>query len=243
MSIEIILLMALILFLGYLLKGIIGFGEGSFSISLLALFLDIKFIIVVTLIVVLFADVYLLFKFRKDIHPESIKILVIASFLGVFLGTYFLNDIDENVLKLIIGIMTFIVGIRFLLKKKGNKVNPNSMLGSVAGFVGGFIDAITGTGGAPIIYYMEQINVNKAVFRATLILSFTVYHIARLIGYSFAGILNFEILKIGIYLIPAMLLGVLVGIKLHGKINELIFRRIVAIILLAVGSFLVISFI
>ena len=50
--------------------------------------------------------------------------------------------------------------------------------------------------------------------------------------------INVETLKIDIFLIPALLLGFLFGIKLVGKINEMFFRKLIMTLTL-IGSFLI----
>ena len=108
----------------------------------------------------------------------------------------------------------------------------------IAGFIGGFLDALMGTGGPPIVMYLSHINVKKAVFRATCTMSFFIFHISRLITYTYSGIINLEIIKMGLILVPAMILGSAVGIFIHSKIDDKLFKKIVSFILLIIGALL-----
>lgn len=242
MSIELILLMSLVVLFAFLIKGITGFGEGLIMVTILSLFLDLKYILPVTLIIVLTADLYLLFNFWKEIDKKSIFTIFITAIIGVILGTFFLKNLDEIILKKLLGIFVSLFSIKLLFfdKSKNTIQKKNTIFGVIAGFFGGFIDAIIGTGGPPIVMYLKYIKLKKGVFRATCVMTFFIFHIMRLITYIYSGIITPEVVKTSFMLVPAMLVGSIIGMKIHVKINENLFNKIIAGILLIISITLII---
>lgn len=239
--IEITLIMSLIVLIAYLVKGMTGFGEGLLIIPPLLLLFDIKYLLPITAVIMFLADLYLIYHFRKDFHKGSIFILLISAVVGVIIGTYLLNILDSNIIKILLAIFIILFSLRLLFfenTKKGKLFKKS--LGVISGFLGGLIDAIFGTGGPPVIMYLSYIGMNKSAFRATCTITFLFYHTTRLIAYSYSGIMTLESIKIGLMLIPAMMVGSVIGMKLHFKIDEKIFKKIVGLILLIVGIVLLI---
>jgi len=241
-TIETIILMSLIVVFAYSIKGITGFGEGLFSIPLLLLFLDLKFILPVYVVIQLVADVFLIYSFRKDIDMQIIKVILVASIIGVIVGVLFLKIADSVFLKSVFGVLVVIYSLKILIfnkKRKKKEVKKNRIFGNAAGFIGGFIDAVFNTGGPPVIMYLNYVKLKKVAFRATCVTSFFVFHVTRLIMYSVNGLMEFEKIVIGLYLLPAMVIGSFIGMKVHLKINEKMFERVIGVVLLCVGVLLI----
>ena len=89
-----------------------------------------------------------------------------------------------------------------------------------------------------IIYLNRKIK-EKRVFRATLIFYFLVANTWQFITLCYAHLINKEVLKFILFLMPAFIIGNLIGSFLHVKINQVLFNRIVALVLLITGMFLV----
>lgn len=62
----------------------------------------------------------------------------------------------------------------------------------------------------------------------------------RLILYSANRLITTEVIKFALCVTPFLLIGLFLGSKLHAKINENVFRRVIASILIATGALLVI---
>ncbi|MEK7147093.1 MAG: TSUP family transporter, partial [Patescibacteria group bacterium] len=109
------------------------------------------------------------------------------------------------------------------------------------GLISGIIDSLIGIGGIPIILYFNRQEINKTIFRATCVASFVILAFSRTVAYTYTGFINAEVIKITAFLIPGVIIGSLIGIKLHNAINEELFSKIVLLILLIVGLLLLIK--
>ena len=53
--------------------------------------------------------------------------------------------------------------------------------------------------------------------------------------YIYKGVISFKMFKLSLFLLPALLIGIYLGSKVHHKIDEVLFKKIVAVILFVVG--------
>ncbi|PIY59925.1 hypothetical protein COY95_04485 [Candidatus Woesearchaeota archaeon CG_4_10_14_0_8_um_filter_47_5] len=63
---------------------------------------------------------------------------------------------------------------------------------------------------------------------------FLIFDVGRVVTYSFAGMMSWEVLMIGLLLIPGMVIGSLAGMRLHHMLDEKRFKHLVAVVLLVI---------
>lgn len=235
-GLEILLLMCLVVLFAYLVKGISGFAEGMIMMSLCLLFLDIKFVLPAVLVVMLSGDIYNSVRLKKDIEWKTIRLALLPAVAGVILGTILLSALDSALIKTVFGIFVSLFALTLLLSKNKETSNRISKWwAAAAGFAGGLIEALLGTGGPPVVIYLKSSGMKKAAFRATCTAFFLAFNLARLPAYLFAGILTIDTALAGIALIPAMVLGTALGMKAHNLFDEKLFAKCVAVLLLLIG--------
>ncbi|MBU0757322.1 MAG: sulfite exporter TauE/SafE family protein [Nanoarchaeota archaeon] len=240
LSIETILLMSAILIIAFIVKGTTGFGAGLVAMSTFLLFFDIKFVQPIFLVVQLASDIFLLYWFGRYANKKTVFLLAISSLIGVYIGTYFLRSFDSSIIRKMFAAFVILFSLKMLFFDEIRVKKPKyiGIFGSVAGFFGGMIDSLFSTGGPPIVMYLSYIKTKKQEFRATCVAMFFVFHIGRLITYSISGLFTYEVMKIGLLLCPAMIIGSLVGMRFHKKVDERLFKRIVAVILILISVML-----
>ncbi|MCX6802471.1 MAG: sulfite exporter TauE/SafE family protein [Candidatus Diapherotrites archaeon] len=235
-GLEILFLMCLVVLFAYLVKGISGFAEGMIMMSLCLLFLDIKFVLPAMLAVMLAGDIYNSFRLKKDVEWKTIRLAILPAIAGVILGTILLSVLGSALIKIAFGIFVSLFALNLLLSsKKETPGKINRLWGAAAGFSGGLIEALLGTGGPPVVIYLNHTGLKKAAFRATCAAFFLVFNLARLPAYLFAGILTIDTVLVGIALVPAMVLGTALGMKAHNFFDEKVFAKCVAVLLLLIG--------
>ncbi len=241
-TLEIILLAGFIVALGHFIKGLSGFASALFAIPLLALFLDIKFVVPVFLLFDFVSGIILTVQTRKFIDRKEAMLLLLGLVIGTGIGTYFLVSFGDVALKRVFGGLVILFALRMLIwNNEGVRKQINRIWAPVSGFLGGCIGGMFGLNGPPMILYLTQQLKDKRVFRATLYAVFFVDACYRLILYSFSRLITVEIIKFALYLTPFLLIGLFLGSKLHNKINERIFRIVIAVILSCAGVLLLIG--
>lgn len=238
---EIVILAGSIVLLGHLIKGLSGFASALFSIPLLALFLDIKFVVPVFLLFDLISGIVLTVQNRRFIDKRSTLLVLAGLFIGTAAGTHFLLSFGSGALKRIFGVLVIMFALKMLIwDNRETKRRLGEIWAPVAGVVGGLTGAMFGLNGPPMVLYLTRQLEDKQVFRATLYGLFLVDACYRLVLYSWGGLINWEVVQFAMYLTPFLLAGLVVGSKLHARISQDIFKRIVALILLVTGTFLII---
>jgi uncharacterized membrane protein YfcA len=240
-TLEITLLAGLIVMLGHFIKGLSGFASALFAIPLLAIFLDIRFVVPVFLFFDFISGLVLTIQTRKSIDKVSALLLLSGLVVGTAIGTYFLVSFGNEILKRIFGVLVILFALRILvLENEETKKHINRIWGPVCGLLGGCTGGMFGLNGPPMVLYLAHQLKDKRVFRATLYGVFFVDSCYRLILYSFNRLITLEIIKFAIYLMPFLLIGLFLGSKLHTKIKESLFRKVVTVILIGAGLLLLI---
>lgn len=239
-TVEIILLAGFIVLIGHFIKGLSGFASALFAIPLLALFLDIKFVVPVFLLFDFISGIILTIQNRRFIDKRSGLLILSGLIIGTAVGTYLLVSFGNEALKRVFGVVVILFALKILiLDKEDIKRQISKIWAPVSGLAGGCTGAMFGLNGPPMVMYLTHRLRDKQVFRATLYGLFFVDACYRLILYSFSKLITIEVIKFALYLTPFLLIGLLLGSKLHAKINENIFKKIIALILIITGLFLV----
>ena len=113
-------------------------------------------------------------------------------------------------------------------------------LAPLSGFLGGALGAMFSVNGPPIIIYLSHVLEEKQVFRATLYSIFFADACYKLVLFAANGLLTGEVLRFALLMAPFLVAGVFAGSWLQTRIDEALFRKIVAAILMVTGVMLVV---
>ena len=93
-----ILIMSSIFVLAGLVQGMIGFGFGMVSMSLLVMVVDIQTAVLLVAIFSLIVEVQILYKTYQFINWRHASFLVTGAMLGAPIGVYLLSHINPTIL-------------------------------------------------------------------------------------------------------------------------------------------------
>lgn len=240
-EIQIIMLAGLIVLVGHFIKGFSGFASALFSIPLLALFLDLKFVVPVFLMFDIISGLILTIQTRRFIDKRSLLLILSGLVVGTTVGTYFLVTFGGESLKRVFGVVVILFALKILiLDKEEARKYVSKIWAPVSGIAGGCTGAMFGLNGPPMILYLTHRPIDKQIFRATLYGLFFVDACYRLLLYSLTGLITIDVIEFALYLTPFLLVGLVFGSRLHAKVDENVFKKIIATILVVTGVFLVI---
>jgi hypothetical protein len=241
---PIILLAGAIVFAGHLVKGITGFGSALFAVPLLLLLLDVKFVTPVFLLFDVTSGVILVGKNWRSIDRRLLFLLLAGMVLGTGLGTWVLLSFSHEILKRVLGVLVGGWALTMLLQREPNVPSPgralSAYLAPASGFLGGALGAMFSVNGPPIIIYLSHVLDEKQAFRATLYGVFFADACYKMILFTANRLLNREVFCFALIMAPFLVGGVLVGSWLQRFLEEEVFRRIVAAILVVTGVVLLI---
>lgn len=224
---------ALIIFFAYFIRGIAGFGSALIAVPLLALQLDLPLIVPVICLLDYFASLTHGFQNRAMISWRDLLPLLPFSLAGLFTGLYILHHVDSSRLAAALAVFIIIYAIYALLPIPA--LRGGRKWAAPAGFCGGMIGLIFGTGGPFYVIYMGLRQLNKTEFRATVATVFMIDGAMRLISFFVGGFYGHGAFRAILAAFPLLVAGLWSGGKIHVSISQKNFVRLVSLILLGSG--------
>ncbi len=234
-----LVLVALIGLSAGLVKGISGFGSSLVTIPLLTIVygvgrIDEIVIMMITFNVVL--NLLLMFE-NKAFHLNSLKGILPITITGAiftFIGLYYLQDLDENTIKIIAGcliLLAILVTSYNLFVKNKIHMKPNVFVQVIVGVLSGLGNGIASIDGPPVVFYLTSVNSNKVEFKNTLATHFLVMGIIGVISILIQGLYTTTILLNTGFILIFTVVGLLIGMVISKRTNERNFQIIVLLIL------------
>jgi len=229
--------------IAFLIRGLTGFGSGLLAVPMLLLFLDRKLVVPTAASLAVLSGILLIstFRTRKWVRKDVLLMMVGGAILGTPIGTYVLASYTSSLLERLFGIFISGYALRLLFWNKKSNRKISNYVGLIAGFLGGCLGGMFATGGPPVIIYLNSKIDDKRAFRATLTLYFLIANSWQYVTYLYMGLINGEVLGFAAWLLPGFLIGGLAGSFMHIKINQVLFDRIVALVLLITGIMLMLN--
>ncbi len=225
---------ALIILVASIVQGATSFGFSLLALPLLSFFFDIKVVVPTLVCFSLVLNLMILIKLKLKPDIKLLLPLVIFATLTIPIGVKALILIDEHLLKqLVSGILLMVsllmfFGVKIYFKNKW-------ITYSIAGIISGVLNGSVSLSGPPIVVLLSNEGVSRDDFRATLSSLFFILNIITIVMYAQGGLLiNLQLYKL-LYLTPIMIVGTFMGIYLGNKINEVFFKRLVLLMLMAMS--------
>lgn len=237
MEVEILVIVAIAIFLGFFVQTVVGFAGSLVALPVLLIGLKLPDAIAYISIFYFFSSAFLVSKEWRNIDRKVIWRLTLASVIGVALGIAVLTFSKPLILKKGLGIFILLYVAYVLFGKADLKLGAKANM--CFGMLGGFFSGVFSTGG-PLYVISVQNSVREVkAFRATMIGVLALVTVVRLPALGISGALNFHHFKISLLILPVFLLAQFLGKKLFLKINEIVFKKILLVLLCLSGFALI----
>lgn len=223
----------LIVFVAYTIKGFAGFGSGLIAVPLLALVLPLTIIVPALGLISYSGTILQSIQLRKSVVWADCLVVLPFTILGVASGLYLFTSLDLKHLNQLLGV--FVTGYAIFTLFPAKKAQLGRVWGAVAGYAGGLVGTIFGTGGPFYVIYLKARQHGKTAFRANIAMIFLMDGAMRIIGYAYSGFYSRESLILALVSLPLLLLGLYTGHHIHHKVNQLWFNRVISLILIVAG--------
>lgn len=241
---EDLVLIALIGIVAGTVKGISGFGSSLVSIPLLTLVLgkeNSQDIIVMMFSFNVLLNSLLLVE-NKGFKISSLKdvwIITVSGIIFTLVGIQLLSIMDPSHISTIAGIL-IIVAILNKVFSLHIKLKENILTQVIVGALSGVGNGIASIDGPPVVFYLTSINAEQKKFKNILATHFLVIGVIAVIGAIISGLYTTAILSDILYFSLFAVIGLVFGMIVSRKLNEVVFQRIVLIILifLAISMFI-----
>ena len=202
-------------------------GLGMIAVPLLAIVFGGKNSSGIMLPILIMADFFGAFYYRRHAQWSHLKKLLPASIVGVVVGTYVGQHISDETFKLIMGVIIFLsVGILIWLEKSNSKKVPKGNWFAVTiGILLGFTTMVGNLAGAVMTLYLLVMNMPKNKFIGTVAWFFITINILKIPFHVFVWkTINWDTLLLDITLLPLIALGVFIGIKIVASMSDKSYR-------------------
>ncbi|MFT6796022.1 MAG: putative membrane protein YfcA [Maribacter sp.] len=187
------------------------------------------------------ADIFAVIYYNRHTQWKYVFKLLPWMIIGVLIGVYVGKDLPESLFK--IGMAIIILITVFMMywwdRKKIKNVPKHWSFSSAIGIVAGVTTMVGNLAGAFSNIYFLAMRLPKNHFIGTAAWLFLIVNIIKLPFHIFVWeTISKETLLLNVKLLPGIIIGFLVGIKIISLIKEAFFRKMI-LVLTALGAILI----
>ena len=208
-------------------------GIGIIIILILAFVFDEKASTGVLLPMLICADILAVIYYNRHAQWKFIFKLLPWMIVGVLVGVWIGNDISEIIFKKMMAVIIIVSVVLMFLneKRKSNNIPKSKLFSGTTGFLAGFTTMIGNLAGPIANIYFLAMRFPKNEFIGTAAWLFFIINVFKLPFHIFVwGTVTKETLVLNSVLIPAVILGFFVGVKIVKLISNVNYRRFILIV-------------
>lgn len=221
--------------LGSTVQTTTGMGFAMVSVPLLAL-ISLDLVPGPTIFVNLFLTFLMLNDGKSTIVRREMTILLPSILVGTILGALVLSLIPTSTLGILFAFLVLLaVALTFFVDSRG--LSQTGLI--IGGLASGLMGTASGIHGPPLAVLYQHENIQK--IRATMALVFLVAYTLSLIALGVSGEFDVEDAVVGLFLLPGLLAGFLLGKQLRQFLSQSLGRLIMLCIASASAMFLLVK--
>ena len=163
---------------------------------------------------------------RRNVDWTHIVRLVPGTLIGIALGLVVFTRLSSDALARGLGVFVLLYGCYALWRtfRAGSLHVSQRLAAALGGIGGGITGTVVGTMGSTFYaVYFDAVSLNKDSYRATMTAILMTLTVTRGLGYLLIGEFSMEALYLAAFLLPSMVVGLLIGQRLHHGISEITF--------------------
>ena len=213
-----------------------GGGLGVLAVPIMALAIPPLQAAAILLPLLCLMDLFNVWHYRNSWDKRNIQILLPAALVGVVLGTFTFRFLTDAHIRILIGVIAVAFVFNFFFHRASERaVGPSRWQGRFWGLVAGFVSFGVHAGGPPASVYLLPQRLDKSIFVGTMVVLFTIVNYVKLVPYALLGQINLSNMTTSLLLVPLAPVGVWLGIRLHGVVDESWFYPVCYVLLFITG--------
>ena len=228
----------------HLIEGVTGFGSSVLALPFLTPLAGIRNAVPMLCLLNCIMAAYLVCRSRRSISWKEFGFIALWVAFGLPVGLALYEFLPAQILCAVLGGAMIVIGADGARKSLKRADAPAESAGAKRSifmrallFCGGIIQGAFGSGGPFIVIYAAKALPDKSLFRVTLSLLWLVTNSVRLAVWTAQGtVWNRENLTLTLAALPFMAAGVLIGDRLHRRVDAFYFRLCVYIVLGIAGA-------
>ena len=223
-------------FLAGVVQGATGFGSGIVLNAFWLHILEPSAAISLNIISCLFVSALPIYKLRKTLDFSKLKSFVIFGVIGIPTGLVLLTLTEPTIFKTTVG---FILVLFSIWKFRSNNIFINftssPSLDKLVGFISGILGGFAALGGILPTIWVNLQRLPKNTQRGTYEPFIFITSIVAVVSFYFAGLLNLDIFYYFLMVLPALIIGSLIGVKIYSFIDEDLFKKVILSLIFLAG--------
>lgn len=230
-------LIAMIFLAAGFTQGVTGFGSALVAMPLLLLFMDARTAAPLCVLNGLIITGYLSLRLKTHMDWRKIVPLCLGCLPGIYVGVTFLKQADDQLFKILLGVMLIAYAAYTLLVRPSPRAIP-AVWAYVAGFGTGAIGAAFSAGGPPTIIYASLTGWSKESIKATFSAFFFATGLCIATAHAITGLTTTVVLRHLAVSVCFVLAGVWLGLVSSARISREVYLRMVLVLLVCMGLLL-----
>ena len=203
---------------------------GLIGVPLLALAVPLVQAAAIMLPILCLMDLFAVWSYRREWSREHVRALLPPAILGIALGAWAFQALDERGIRLIVGVLAVAFSTQYwigLWRRGGSEpppARPGATSARIWGLLSGFTSTVAHAAGPTMSVYLLPLRLAPSLYVGTSVVLFFVFNYVKLIPYAWLGQLHAENLWTSLALAPVRLCNStfvqhnnLVGILNSGK--------------------------
>ncbi len=222
-------------FFAGLVNGITGFGAAMVAMPFISRYIEIPIAVPATTLLVLSLNLQVIFTLEKNIDFKRIQTLIVGLIPGSFFGVFLLQTLPESALKIILGSFIMLYSVwAFFFETKTMRVISRHW-GYLVGLISGFFGTSFGINGPPLIIYAALSGWDKDRVKSGLATFFVTSGIIVILAQASGGLFNKQSFLLYLASLPAVVLGLFIGLRISKNMKNTSYRRLIFIVLFIMG--------
>ncbi|GAB3675940.1 sulfite exporter TauE/SafE family protein [Salinisphaera aquimarina] len=231
-----VLLFNLAALAGSCAQGLTGFGSGTLTATLLVMLFPFHEVIPVVAMLVLVPNIMLAWLTRHEMEWRRGPVAAVGIALGIIIGAQLLAILPVDLLRRALGVVILVYVALMLIRTPAPAEAPAASRGDslslgLCSLGAGVIVGAVGVSPIPLLIYVS-LRYPKKLARVVLTQAFLVGTVAQVSVYAYLGLLSPSLAWTALLTVPGIVLGTLIGHRLHYRVNQKTFARALALILL-----------
>ncbi len=224
-----IVLVALALAGGGILKGATGAGAPILAVPVLVLLFDVHFAILVMLVPNVLTNAWQAWKFRTHLPETSFLLpLLGGGLLGILIGTWTLASLSSDALSVLVALAVFgYIALRLARPSWSLSMPLATRLALPAGALAGFLQGASGLSAPASITFLNAMRLERPRFIATISTFFATFTTVQIVSLGYAGLLETQGLVFSAFALIPITAAMPLGARLARAFRPETFDRLI----------------
>ena len=237
---ENLVVIAAIFLLGGAVKGVVGLGLPTVTLTLLTIVFGLKGAMVMMIVPSVATNIVqavsggALMGLLRRLWPMLVLVCI-----GIWAGTRFLAGADATVLAGVLGAVTLIYGVVGLMSPVMPDLSRQERwLGPVVGLVNGVVTGLTGSSVMPGVPYFQSLGLSRDQLIQAMGILFSSSALVLAVAMAGVKLLPTELGLASLAGLAPAFAGMWLGLKVRKRISQQTFRRVLFVSLLVLGAYM-----